>query len=198
MRYHIEFADTAGQRYTLEGVKYMQKNSATPGDRRCAWRLHDALHAHLPADARWNQQGDRHRLHEVPHVRESGGGFESGRASWPPSRSRARAIRRCNCRRACGLSPSRRSLWSENTIRSGYRLSGLPRISGPGFGPLWYAPEPGGSRKPYRKRELGGNPSTSPVSHNCGVAKGQITVGKLLNIRRIRYCMALRAVIDSS
>jgi cholesterol oxidase len=29
MRYHLEFADTAGQRYTLEGIKYMQKNSAT-------------------------------------------------------------------------------------------------------------------------------------------------------------------------
>ncbi len=28
MRYHLEFADAAGQRYTLEGVKYMQKNSA--------------------------------------------------------------------------------------------------------------------------------------------------------------------------
>jgi hypothetical protein len=29
MRYHLEFADTAGQRYTLEGVKYMQKNANT-------------------------------------------------------------------------------------------------------------------------------------------------------------------------
>jgi cholesterol oxidase len=29
MRYHLEFADTAGQRYTLEGVKYMQKNTNT-------------------------------------------------------------------------------------------------------------------------------------------------------------------------
>lgn len=29
MRYHLEFADTAGQRYTLEGVKYMQKNADT-------------------------------------------------------------------------------------------------------------------------------------------------------------------------
>lgn len=28
MRYHLVFADAAGQRYTLEGVKYMQKNSA--------------------------------------------------------------------------------------------------------------------------------------------------------------------------
>ncbi len=28
MRYHLEFADAAGQRYMLEGVKYMQKNSA--------------------------------------------------------------------------------------------------------------------------------------------------------------------------
>ena len=27
MRYHIEFADAAGQRYTLEGVKYMQKDT---------------------------------------------------------------------------------------------------------------------------------------------------------------------------
>ena len=27
MRYHIEFADTGGQHYTLEGVKYMQKDS---------------------------------------------------------------------------------------------------------------------------------------------------------------------------
>ncbi len=27
MHYHIEFADTSGQRYTLEGVKYMQKDS---------------------------------------------------------------------------------------------------------------------------------------------------------------------------
>lgn len=27
MRYHIEFADTAGQRFALEGVKYMQKDS---------------------------------------------------------------------------------------------------------------------------------------------------------------------------
>jgi hypothetical protein len=26
MHYHLEFADTAGQRYTLEGVKYMQKD----------------------------------------------------------------------------------------------------------------------------------------------------------------------------
>jgi cholesterol oxidase len=30
MRYHIEFADTAGQRYTLEGVKYMQKDAGFP------------------------------------------------------------------------------------------------------------------------------------------------------------------------
>jgi len=29
MRYHIEFADSAGQRYTLEGTKYMQKDSGT-------------------------------------------------------------------------------------------------------------------------------------------------------------------------
>jgi hypothetical protein len=29
MRYHIEFADTSGQRYTLEGVKYMQKDQGT-------------------------------------------------------------------------------------------------------------------------------------------------------------------------
>jgi hypothetical protein len=28
--YHLEFADTAGQRYTLEGIKYMQKDSAFP------------------------------------------------------------------------------------------------------------------------------------------------------------------------
>ncbi len=28
MRYHLEFADAAGQRYTLEGVKYMQKDAA--------------------------------------------------------------------------------------------------------------------------------------------------------------------------
>ena len=30
MRYHIEFADTAGQRYVLEGVKYMQKDPGFP------------------------------------------------------------------------------------------------------------------------------------------------------------------------
>ena len=30
MRYHLEFADPSGQRYTLEGVKYMQKDGATP------------------------------------------------------------------------------------------------------------------------------------------------------------------------
>lgn len=30
MMYHLEFADTAGQRYTLEGVKYMQKDAAFP------------------------------------------------------------------------------------------------------------------------------------------------------------------------
>jgi cholesterol oxidase len=33
MRYHIEFAHPAGQRYVLEGVKYMQKDAATPGVR---------------------------------------------------------------------------------------------------------------------------------------------------------------------
>lgn len=30
MRYHLEFADTAGQRYALDGVKYMQKDPGTP------------------------------------------------------------------------------------------------------------------------------------------------------------------------
>jgi hypothetical protein len=30
MRYHLEFADTAGQRYVLEGVKYMQKDPGFP------------------------------------------------------------------------------------------------------------------------------------------------------------------------
>jgi len=30
MRYHLEFTDPAGGRYTLEGVKYMQKDSGTP------------------------------------------------------------------------------------------------------------------------------------------------------------------------
>jgi cholesterol oxidase len=33
MRYHLEFADTAGQRYSLDGVKYMQKDAGTPGVR---------------------------------------------------------------------------------------------------------------------------------------------------------------------
>ncbi len=33
MRYHIEFADTAGQRYCLEGTKYMQKDPAVPAVR---------------------------------------------------------------------------------------------------------------------------------------------------------------------
>lgn len=31
MRYHIEFAHPNGQRYVLDGLKYMQKNASTPG-----------------------------------------------------------------------------------------------------------------------------------------------------------------------
>jgi hypothetical protein len=33
MRYHLEFADPAGQRFTLEGVKYMQKDPGSPAVR---------------------------------------------------------------------------------------------------------------------------------------------------------------------
>jgi len=33
MNYHLEFADAAGQRYTFEGVKYMQKDPGTPAIR---------------------------------------------------------------------------------------------------------------------------------------------------------------------
>jgi len=33
MRYHLEFSDTAGQRYTLDGLKYMQKDPDTPAVR---------------------------------------------------------------------------------------------------------------------------------------------------------------------
>lgn len=33
MRYHLEFADSAGQRYTLDGVKYMQKDAGAPAVR---------------------------------------------------------------------------------------------------------------------------------------------------------------------
>jgi cholesterol oxidase len=46
MRYHIEFADTAGQRYALDGVKYMQKD---PGFAAMADLLADytTLYTHL-------------------------------------------------------------------------------------------------------------------------------------------------------
>ena len=56
MRYHLEFADPAGQRYTLEGVKYMQKDpELRRAIRRSAGRLHHSLHAISPATAGWNQ-----------------------------------------------------------------------------------------------------------------------------------------------
>jgi cholesterol oxidase len=46
MRYHIEFADTSGQRFALDGVKYMQKDSGSPA---IADLLHDytTLYTHV-------------------------------------------------------------------------------------------------------------------------------------------------------
>jgi len=48
MVYHIEFADPTGQRFTLEGVKYMQK---TPGSTAVRDLLGDytTLYTHVSA-----------------------------------------------------------------------------------------------------------------------------------------------------
>ncbi len=81
MRYHLEFATPPGSVTALEGVKYMQKDPDVAAVRDLLNDYTTLYCHHLSARARRNANPDRHRLSEVPYLRRSGRGFESGRIS---------------------------------------------------------------------------------------------------------------------
>ena len=80
MRYHIEFAMPGGRRFTFDGTKYMQKD-ADGGCRASREMLEDytTLYCHVyeqMADGTLREMGTG--VHEVPHLRGSGGGGQPG------------------------------------------------------------------------------------------------------------------------
>ena len=198
MRYHFEFADTAGTRYTLEGVKYMQKNSANQaiadvlGDYTT---LYTHIYQQMP-DGTNKELGIGYMkfrtfenlaavssLAALPGLLPHHGHQRSG-----DSIAGSPAVYRLHGA-VCGA-----------RIRSA-RLTGLAVCHGfPGRGSAHYGmpAEPEAPENPIGRRELGGNPSTSPdLPQLWGIER--VNYGwKIINIRQIRYCTALRPVIDSS
>jgi len=151
MRYHLEFADKAGQHYVLEGVKYMQKDHGFPAisDLLATTRLCIRTSPNNRPDGISQEIGIGYMKFRTSKIWLR---FRIWRVSSPRSRSPAPAIRSCSCKRACASWLSLRNLSRENTIpwdspwpRRHELMMECRRL--PGAFHLWHATRPGASAR---------------------------------------------------